>query len=142
MFILITFASQVFVKGVLVSDHERCTALGQTVLHDRGSSVDAAIAAALCLGVVHPHVSGIGGYVTDWWLICFAVKCPQLCLITNSSFAHSLSVRGGVMLVHDIHKNETRVINFQGTAPKTLKEEIQQNVLELEVIGQRGGGQH
>lgn len=53
--------SQVFVKGVLVSDHERCTALGQKVLQDHGSSVDAAIAAALCLGVVHPHVSGIGG---------------------------------------------------------------------------------
>ncbi|XP_044206210.1 glutathione hydrolase 7-like [Thunnus albacares] len=91
--------SSVFIKGVLVSDHERCTALGQRVLNDLGSSVDAAIAATLCLGVVHPHVSGIGG--------------------------------GGVMLVHDIHKNETRLINFQGTAPKTLKEEMLQNGLEL-----------
>lgn len=52
-------------KGVSASDHKRCTALSQRVLHDGGSSVDAAIAAALCLGVVHPHVSGIGGYVTD-----------------------------------------------------------------------------
>ncbi|XP_039972510.1 glutathione hydrolase 7-like isoform X5 [Xiphias gladius] len=50
--------SLVFVKGVLVSDHERCSALGQKVLHDHGSSVDAAIAATLCLGVLHPHVSG------------------------------------------------------------------------------------
>ncbi|XP_071350804.1 glutathione hydrolase 7-like isoform X2 [Trachinotus anak] len=92
--------SLVFVKVVLVSDHERCTALGQKVLQDRGSSVDAAVAAALCLGVVHPHVSGIGG--------------------------------GGVIMVHDIRKNETRVINFQGTAPKTLTEEMLQNVSELE----------
>ncbi|XP_035518399.1 glutathione hydrolase 7-like [Morone saxatilis] len=91
--------SLVVVKGVLVSDHERCTALGMRVLHDHGSSVDAAVTAALCLGVVHPHESGVGG--------------------------------GGVMLVHDIHKNETRVINFQGTAPKTLKEEMLQNVSEL-----------
>ncbi|XP_068450510.1 glutathione hydrolase 7-like isoform X3 [Clinocottus analis] len=68
--------SLVFLKGVVGSDHERCTSLGQTVLRDRGSSVDAAIAAALCLGVVHPHLSGVGG--------------------------------GGVMLVHDIHRNETR----------------------------------
>lgn len=52
-----------------MSDDERCTALGQKVLKDRGSSVDAAVAAALCLGVVQPHVSGIGGYVCDWWLI-------------------------------------------------------------------------
>ncbi|XP_054473510.1 glutathione hydrolase 7-like isoform X3 [Anoplopoma fimbria] len=89
----------VFVKGVVVSNHECCTALGQRVLHDGGSSVDAAITAALCLGVVHPHVSGVGG--------------------------------GGVMLVRDIHRNETRVINFQGTAPKALKEEMLQNVSEL-----------
>ncbi|XP_070758985.1 glutathione hydrolase 7-like [Enoplosus armatus] len=91
--------SLVFAKGALVSDHQRCTALGQGVLRDRGSSVDAAIAAALCLGVVHPHVSGVGG--------------------------------GGVMLVHDLYKNETRVINFQGTAPEALKEEMLQNVSEL-----------
>lgn len=65
LLILITVTPQVFVKGVLVSDHERCTALGKRVLHDHGSSVDAAITAALCLGVVHPHVSGVGGYVTD-----------------------------------------------------------------------------
>ncbi|XP_031704454.1 glutathione hydrolase 7-like isoform X2 [Anarrhichthys ocellatus] len=89
----------VFVKGVVVSDRERCTALGQTVLRDRGSSVDAAITATLCLGVVHPHVSGVGG--------------------------------GGLMLVHDIQRNETRVINFQGTAPTALKEEMLQSVSEL-----------
>lgn len=54
---------QVFQHGELFSDHERCTALGHRVLRDGGSSVDAAIAGALCLGVVHPHVSGVGGYV-------------------------------------------------------------------------------
>ncbi|XP_053171460.1 glutathione hydrolase 7-like [Scomber japonicus] len=91
--------SLVFIKGVLVSDHERCTALGQRVLHDHGSSVDAAIAATLCLGVVHPHVSGIGG--------------------------------GGVMMVHDIHSNKTRLINFLGTVPTTLKEDMLQNGSEL-----------
>ncbi|KAM9859963.1 glutathione hydrolase 7-like [Aulostomus maculatus] len=91
--------SVVIKKGMLVSDHEHCTALGQKVLRDQGSSVDAAIAATLCLGVVHPHVSGIGG--------------------------------GGVMLVHDIHKNETKLINFQGTAPKRLNEGMLQNGSEL-----------
>lgn len=38
------------------------------------------------------------------------------------------------MLVHDIAKNKTKVINFQGAAPKTLKEEMLQNVSELKVI--------
>ncbi|XP_063766706.1 glutathione hydrolase 7-like [Eleginops maclovinus] len=87
------------VKGAVVSDHQLCSALGHRVLHDGGSSVDAAITAALCLGVVHPHVSGVGG--------------------------------GGVMLVHDIRKNKTGVIDFQGSAPKTLNEEMLQNVSEL-----------
>uniref|UniRef100_A0A3Q2DXH1 Gamma-glutamyltransferase 7-like n=1 Tax=Cyprinodon variegatus TaxID=28743 RepID=A0A3Q2DXH1_CYPVA len=50
----------VFTKGV-VSDHELCTALCEKVLQDGGSSVDAAIVGALCLGIVHPHVSGVGG---------------------------------------------------------------------------------
>ncbi|XP_061584303.1 glutathione hydrolase 7-like [Cololabis saira] len=96
--LLNTAALQVFLKGV-VSDHERCTALGERVLGDRGSSVDAAIAGALCLGVMHPHVSGVGG--------------------------------GGVMLVHDIRRNETKVINFQGAAPETFKEEMLQNGSEI-----------
>ncbi|KAM6927901.1 glutathione hydrolase 7-like [Xenentodon cancila] len=96
--ILSTVALQVFIKGV-VSDHERCTALSEQVLRDRGSSVDAAIAGALCLGVMHPHVSGVGG--------------------------------GGVMLIHDIHRNVTKVINFQGAAPKTFKEEMLQNGSEI-----------
>nr|XP_061779438.1 glutathione hydrolase 7-like isoform X1 [Nerophis lumbriciformis] len=87
--------NMLFLEGMLVSDHERCTAVGQGVLRDRGSSVDAAIATVLCLGVVHPHVIGIGG--------------------------------GGVMLVHDTRKNETKVLDFQGAAPKGLKEEMLQS---------------
>uniref|UniRef100_A0A8C6NWT2 Gamma-glutamyltransferase 7 n=1 Tax=Nothobranchius furzeri TaxID=105023 RepID=A0A8C6NWT2_NOTFU len=84
----------VSIKGV-ASDHERCTVLSESVLRDGGSSVDAAIAGALCLGVVHPHVSGVGG--------------------------------GGVMLIHDIRHNKTRVINFEGSAPNDLREDLLQN---------------
>ncbi|XP_029007611.1 glutathione hydrolase 7-like [Betta splendens] len=92
-------ASMVPDDGVLVSDHERCTGLGRGVLRDGGSSVDAAVAAVLCLGVVHPHASGVGG--------------------------------GGVMMVHDIRRNQTKVLNFLGTAPKALTEEMLHGVSEL-----------
>ncbi|XP_041639195.1 glutathione hydrolase 7-like isoform X4 [Cheilinus undulatus] len=98
--------SLVPVKGVLVSDHKLCTALGQRVLHDHGSSVDAAIAATLCLSVVYPHVSGVGG--------------------------------GGVMLVHDIQKNKTRVIDYQTTEPKRLKEEMLLDFPHLKVRANGG----
>uniref|UniRef100_A0A671WHT2 Gamma-glutamyltransferase 7 n=1 Tax=Sparus aurata TaxID=8175 RepID=A0A671WHT2_SPAAU len=76
---------QIFNQGAVVTDVAQCTSLGFDILGKQGSSVDAAITAALCLGIVHPHTSGIGG--------------------------------GGVMLVHDIRKNETRVIDFRETAP-------------------------
>lgn len=83
---------QVFNQGAVVTDVAQCTSLGLEVLKKQGSSVDAAIAAALCLGIVHPHTSGIGG--------------------------------GGVMLVHEIRKNETRVIDFRETAPLAITESM------------------
>lgn len=41
--------------------------------------------------------------------------------------------RGGVMLVHDIRKNETRVIDFRETAPTAVHEEMLQTNLDLNV---------
>ncbi|XP_068118566.1 glutathione hydrolase 7 [Hyperolius riggenbachi] len=52
---------QIFHQGAVVSDASQCTTLGIEVLEKRGSSVDAAIATALCLGILNPHTSGIGG---------------------------------------------------------------------------------
>ncbi|XP_071398594.1 glutathione hydrolase 7 [Centroberyx affinis] len=90
---------QVFNQGAVVTDVAQCTSLGFDVLGKQGSSVDAAITAALCLGIIHPHTSGIGG--------------------------------GGVMLVHDIRKNETRVIDFRETAPSAIHEDMLQANLDL-----------
>lgn len=90
---------QVFNQGAVVTDVAQCTSLGFAVLGKQGSSVDAAITAALCLGIIHPHTSGIGG--------------------------------GGVMLVHDIRKNVTRIIDFRETAPSALHEEMLQSNLDL-----------
>ncbi|KAG5282450.1 hypothetical protein AALO_G00056170 [Alosa alosa] len=89
---------QIFHQGAVVTDVAHCTSLGFDVLSKQGSSVDAAIAAALCLGIVHPHTSGLGG--------------------------------GGVILVHDIRKNESRVIDFRETAPSAIQEEMLQLNLE------------
>lgn len=90
---------QVFNQGAVVTDVAHCTSLGFEALGKQGSSVDAAIAAALCLGIIHPHTSGIGG--------------------------------GGVMLVHDIRRNESRVIDFRETAPSAILEEMLQTNLDL-----------
>lgn len=48
-------------KGAVAADEPRCSEVGAAVLREGGSAVDATVAAALCLGVTHPHSSGVGG---------------------------------------------------------------------------------
>uniref|UniRef100_A0A7M4F3B8 Glutathione hydrolase n=1 Tax=Crocodylus porosus TaxID=8502 RepID=A0A7M4F3B8_CROPO len=92
---------QIFHQGAVVTDAVPCTTLGIEVLNKQGSSVDAAIASALCAGIINPHTSGIGG--------------------------------GGVMLVHDIRKNESQVIDFRETAPFEIQEEVLRKASEAKV---------
>ena len=47
--------------GAVATDHGSCSRIGSQVLREGGHAVDAAVAAALCLGVVSPASSGIGG---------------------------------------------------------------------------------
>ncbi|KAK6790025.1 hypothetical protein RDI58_013825 [Solanum bulbocastanum] len=48
-------------RGVVATDDGRCSRIGRDVLREGGHAVDAAVAAAFCLGVVSPASSGIGG---------------------------------------------------------------------------------
>jgi hypothetical protein len=47
--------------AVVAADEERCSAIGRDSLRLGGNAVDATVATALCLGVVNPMASGIGG---------------------------------------------------------------------------------
>ncbi|KAK4838170.1 hypothetical protein QYF36_011621 [Acer negundo] len=47
--------------GVVATDDGRCSEIGMDVLRAGGHAVDASVAASLCLGVVSPASSGIGG---------------------------------------------------------------------------------
>lgn len=47
--------------GVVATDDGRCSKIGMDVLKAGGHAVDASVAVALCLGVVSPASSGIGG---------------------------------------------------------------------------------
>ena len=48
-------------EGVVAADDGRCSEVGASFLRQNGHAVDAAVATALCLGVVNPMASGIGG---------------------------------------------------------------------------------
>ncbi|KAJ4769097.1 Gamma-glutamyltranspeptidase [Rhynchospora pubera] len=47
--------------GVVAADDGRCSEIGVQILKVGGHAVDAAVAVALCSGVVHPVSSGLGG---------------------------------------------------------------------------------
>ncbi|KAL2500986.1 Gamma-glutamyltranspeptidase 3 [Forsythia ovata] len=48
-------------KAVVAADDGRCSEIGISILKMGGHAVDATVATALCLGVVNPMSSGIGG---------------------------------------------------------------------------------
>lgn len=48
-------------NGVVAADDARCSEIGASVLRRGGHAVDAAVAITLCIGVVNPMSSGIGG---------------------------------------------------------------------------------
>jgi hypothetical protein len=47
--------------GLVAADNGRCSEIGAAVLREGGNAVDAAIATALCQGVLNPQASGAGG---------------------------------------------------------------------------------
>nr|VDC69165.1 unnamed protein product [Brassica rapa] len=47
--------------GAVATDDGRCSEIGMKVLQKGGNAIDASVAASLCLGVVSPASSGLGG---------------------------------------------------------------------------------
>uniref|UniRef100_A0A0D3BJI1 Glutathione hydrolase n=1 Tax=Brassica oleracea var. oleracea TaxID=109376 RepID=A0A0D3BJI1_BRAOL len=48
-------------NAAVATNHGQCSKIGINVLHQGGNAIDAYVAVALCLGVVNPGSSGLGG---------------------------------------------------------------------------------
>ncbi|XP_015597521.1 glutathione hydrolase 7 [Cephus cinctus] len=49
------------VNGAVATDYTNCSQIGTTILRKGGNAVDAAVAATLCMAVVAPEKTGLGG---------------------------------------------------------------------------------
>lgn len=96
-----------FASGAVAADAKAASEAGAAILKSGGDAVDAAIATALALGVVHPHSSGLGGggfllvYRADEkksYVLDFREVAPALA--TNELYAKDPSVtRDGPLAV-------------------------------------------
>lgn len=49
------------IHGAVATDYTNCSQIGTKILRKGGNAIDAAIAATICMTVVAPHKTGLGG---------------------------------------------------------------------------------
>ncbi len=96
-------------RGMVTCPHALASAAGVDALRAGGSAVDAAIAAAAVLGVVYPHMCGIGG--DAFWLIYHAKEARVAYLDGGGRAAAAATLE---------HFRGQRELPFRGIVPATL----------------------
>ncbi|MBP6828766.1 MAG: gamma-glutamyltransferase, partial [Saprospiraceae bacterium] len=97
--------------GIACTSHPLATAAAIDILRKGGTAVDAAIAANAVLGVVEPHVNGIGG---DLYAIVYEAKTGKLYGLNGSG-------RSPYSLTIDTFKNRNiRFIPALGPLPVSV----------------------
>ncbi len=103
------FTPTLATRGMVASPHALASAAGADALRAGGSAVDAAIAAAATLGVVYPHMCGIGG--DAFWLIYDAATRKVSYLDGGGRAAAAATLE---------HFRGQQEIPFRGLVPATL----------------------
>ncbi len=96
-------------RGMVASAHALASAAGADALRAGGSAVDAAIACASTLGVIYPHMCGIGG--DAFWLVYDAAARKVAYLDGGGRAARSATLE---------RFSGQAEIPFRGIAPATL----------------------
>lgn len=100
-------------RGVVAADDGTCSEIGASMLRAGGHAVDAAVATALCLGVVNPSSSGIGGG-------SFMVLWSSL---TSKAQAFDMRETAPLAASKDMYENNTRG-KFSGALSMGIPGEI------------------
>ncbi|VDD94571.1 unnamed protein product [Enterobius vermicularis] len=69
-----------FKKAAIATDHGLCSEIGRDILFLGGNAVEATIASLICIGVVNPQSSGLGG----GFLMTIYNKTGQNCVTINA----------------------------------------------------------
>src|SRR5689334_18758205 len=105
----LNFAPTLAPRGMVACPHSLASSAGVSALRAGGSAVDAAIAAASVLGVLYPHMCGIGG--DAFWLV-YDAKTRKVSYLDGGGRAAK-----GATLDRFSGRSE---IPFRGLAPATL----------------------
>ncbi|MFP3918101.1 gamma-glutamyltransferase [Lysinibacillus telephonicus] len=89
-------ATTMSTRGMVTTPHYLASQAAITILQRGGNAVEAAIAAASTIGVVYPHMNGIGG--DNFWLI-YNAKSKKLKAINGSG-------RSGEIATIDFYKSK------------------------------------
>ncbi|XP_029442759.1 glutathione hydrolase 6 [Rhinatrema bivittatum] len=84
----------VYHHATVITDSVICSDIGKGILKDGGNIIDAGISATLCLGIIHPHVAGIGGVFSA----IFHNATSGITVALNSIPSRSLALAYGVPL--------------------------------------------
>lgn len=87
-------------NGMVTSPHHLASQAGLQVLRDGGTAIEAAVACVACLGVVYPHMTGIGG--DSFWLISHGQAEPiaiDACGMTGAHVDANLYQRQGLAAI-------------------------------------------
>ncbi len=110
-------------NGAVAADDERCSKLGLDILKDmKGNAIDAAVTTALCLGLVNPSSSGIGG---GGFILIYSQKQPdeEGSINKNIPFVD----RRELVSVNNT-RGITEVIDCRETAPDKATYDMYQNM--------------
>ncbi|CAH2297402.1 gamma-glutamyltransferase 6 [Pelobates cultripes] len=107
-------ASGTYHNAAIVSDSETCSRVGKEVLASDGTLIDAGIATALCLAVVHPHTTSLGGIFSSIYYNGMASvlnAMPQEASQTKYGIPHLLQ---GLWSLHQKHGRNSwsQLVNY------------------------------